>query len=189
MSSQNIKDKIIDSALEMAALRDWRNVTLADISMGAGVSLDVMADMFECREDILDAYARRVDKVVLAAFPNGVEGEDARARLFDCLMERFDRLNDDRAAVVSILQTFVIDPKQALSGFPSLGRSMTWTLEACDIETSGFKGLARVAGLMGVFMWVMRAWRDDSAPDMPKTMAALDRALERVDWVSQRLGL
>lgn len=189
MSSQNIKDKIIDSVLEMAAMRDWPNVTLADIAMGADVGLDTVSELFECREDILDAYARRVDKAVLAAFPQGVDGEDARARLFDCLMERFDRLNDDRAAVKSILQSFATDPKQALSGFPSLGRSMTWTLEACGIETSGFKGLARVAGLMGVFMWALRAWRDDDAVDMPKTMAALDRALERVDWACQRLGL
>lgn len=188
MASQSIKDKVIDTTLELAAMRDWRNVTLADIASVAGISLADLSEVFECREDILDAYARRVDRAVLASFPDGVEGDTERERLFDALMERFDRLNDDRAAVLSILNTYVSDPKQVLTGFPSLGRSMTWTLEACGIETSGWRGCARVAGLIGVFVWALRVWRDDTGADMPKTMAALDRALGRVEGVSERLG-
>lgn len=180
---------VVDGALEMAALRDWQDMTLADIAMASGVELGQMSEIFECREDILEAYAKRIDRDVLAQFPNGVEGADEKERLFDALMERFERLNQDRDAVLSILKTYASDPKQVLSGFPALGRSMTWTLEACGVETSGYKGLIRVAGLMGVFMWGLRVWRQDESPDLAKTMAALDKALGRVESVSLRVGL
>jgi hypothetical protein len=105
------------------------------------------------------------------------------------LMERFERLNKDRAAVVSILGSFKDDPKQMVISLPHLGRSMTWILEAAGIETLGWRGALRVAGLSVVYLYVLRVWTGDDTPDMPKTMAALDRALARVESWAGKTGL
>ena len=96
-------------------------------------------------------------------------------------MERFDVIGDDHEAVVSILKSFRMDPKQAVISLPHLGRSMSWTLEAAGIETSGMKGAIRVAGLTGIYINVLRTWIEDDSEDLSKTMAALDRNLLRAE--------
>ena len=68
-----------------------------------------------------------------------------RDKTFDVLMGRFDRLNQDRDAVKSILKASCTDPKQLVIGMPNVARSMAWMLEACEIETQGWRGALRVA--------------------------------------------
>ena len=176
----------IDAALALAARRDWGNVTLADIARGAKLSLSQLSQMFECREDIVVAYERRVDADVLASYSGSGSERD---QVFDILMERFERLNADRAAVLSILKASCTDPKQLVIGMPNVARSMAWMLEACGVETQGWRGALRVAGVTGVYAWTLRSWRDDDTRDMAKTMATLDRALGRMEQVANTLSL
>lgn len=178
----------VDAALALAAARDWANVTMADIAEEAGMSLADLARMFDGREDVLSAYARRVDGDVLESYDTPAGGSH-RDMLFDILMERFDRLNRDRDAVVSIIGSLCADPKQMVIALPHLGRSMTWMLEACGIETLGWRGAARVAGLSVIYLYALRIWKDDDTSDMAKTMAALDRALDRTERWAETLGL
>lgn len=175
---------VLDAALRLAARRDWVNVRLADIAKEAGVSLGALAEMFDSKEDIVGAYQARVDRDVLESFSSsGAE----RDQIFDILMERFDRLNADRAAVVSMLSNK--DPKQIVTSLPHVARSMAWMLEACGIDTDGPRGALRVAGLAGIYIWTLRTWRDDESADMAKTMATLDKLLGRAESIAATIGL
>ncbi len=176
----------VDAALRLASGRDFVNVTLTDIADEAGITLGDMSEMFECREDIICAYERRVDKDVLESFSSSGSERD---QIFDILMERFDRLNQDRAAVVSILGSVRADPKQMVISLPHVGRSMAWMLEACGIETIGIKGALRVAGLSGIYLWTLRTWCEDDSEDMAKTMATLDKLLGRAESIAGTLSL
>jgi hypothetical protein len=101
-------------------------------------------------------------------------------------MERFDALNEQRAGIVAILDSFRHDPKQAVITLPHLGRSMSWMLDAAGIDTGGVKGLMKIAGLTAVYLDTLRAWKDDDSEDMAKTMAALDRNLARAEtWATR----
>ena len=180
---------VIDAALKLASKRDWENVTLADIAKAAGISLAALSQMFECREDILAAYARRVDTDVLDSFDGSGEGPAGRDQLFDIMMERFERLNNDRAALLSILASAKTDPKQWVIALPQTAKSMAWMLEASGMDTLGWKGAARVAGLSAVYLWTMRAWLQDDSPDLGKTMATLDKALGRAESIANTVNL
>ena len=182
------RDAAIDAALALAAERNWATVGIGDIARAAGLSLAALHELFDDKSDILAAYNRRVDRRVLESF-GGDAGDSARDRLFDILMERFDILNEDRAAIVSILTSFHTDPKEAVIAFPHLGRTMAWMLEAAGIETTGMTGAARVAGLGVAYLAALRIWKDDQSPDMGKTMAALDRYLDRGESIIKTLGL
>lgn len=177
---------VVDAALRLAAKRDWANIALADIAREAKMDLSGLSQMFECREDIVCAYGRRVDADVLKNFESDGSERDV---VFDILMNRFERLNKDRKAVESILGDACTDPKQMVIALPHIARSMAWMLEACDIATTGWKGALRVAGTSGVYLWVLRTWRKDDSADLSKTMAALDRALGRAESLSGMLGL
>lgn len=184
----DIRQMVVDVALRLAARRDWDRVTLKDIARNAKISLADLSAAFDGKEDILAAYGRRVDQDVLASYPDGVPGSEDKDRIFDCLMERFERMNGDRAALTSIIRASCTDPKQIVISMPGVARSMLWTLEICGIDTGGWRGAARVAGLTGVYLWVLRTWIGDDSEDMARTMAALDRALDRCSKWSESLG-
>jgi AcrR family transcriptional regulator len=181
-----LRASIVDAALRLAARRDWDNITLSDIAKEAKTSLSALHAMFECREDIICAYGRRIDADVLEAFSG--EGSE-RDQLFDILMERFERLNKDRKALKSVLGSLCKDPKQMVISFAHLAKSMSWMLEAVGITTTGWQGALRIAGLTGIYIWVLRIWRNDDSVDMSKTMAALDKALDRAERCANSLGL
>ena len=187
-SAGNIKDKAVKAALKLAAEKGWEHVSLRDIGDEAGIPLAELHDYFEDRLDILTALGRMIDRKTLENSGQGEAGISHRDRLFDILMERFDVLNEHRDGITAILRTFKCDPKQAIISLPHLCRSMSWMLDAAGIETSGIKGVARIAGLTGLYLKTLWVWMDDVSEDMAKTMAALDKNLERAERMANSFG-
>lgn len=184
-----IKDRAVDAAFDLAARIGWDMVTMTDIAEEAQVSLADLSDHFDDKSDILVTYGRRIDRKVLEAVGAASPDETPRDRLFEILMERFDLLNDDKESIISILSSFKLDPKQAVISLPHLGRSMAWTLEAAGIETTGIKGAIRVAGLVGFYLNAVRVWMSDDSGDMAKTMASLDKGLNRAESLANNFML
>lgn len=175
-----LRERAVRAALGLAARQPWSAVTMRDIARAAKCTLAELYDVFEDRHDILAAYGRQLDRRVMESVTvDG--GAPERDLLFDVLMARFDVLNEDRAAVVSILKSFCTAPKDALISLPHLGRSMVRMLEAAAIDPNGPRGTATALGLAGVYLYTLKAWMDDESEDMGKTMAALDRALGRAE--------
>lgn len=179
-SKKTVKDAIIDAALALAAAEGWNDVSFNQIILAAGVGRAEALEYFDDKTDIIVAFGRRVDARVMENIAFG-EGMSPREKLFDVLMERFDILNDERDAIISILESFKGDPKQAIVSLPHLAKSMTRALDIAGIETDGFKGCGRVTGLIGVYLYVVRTWKEDDTADMAPTMAALDKALEMAE--------
>lgn len=180
-SIKPVKERAIAAALDLATRMGWDMITLSDIADKAHCTLAELSELFDDKADILAAYERSVDKKVLESFAEPDLAAPERDRLFDILMERFDVLNENRAAMVSVLKSMMLDPKQAVIGLPHLGRSMAWMLEAAGIDSSGLKGALKVAGLSAVYVYALRAWTKDDSADLSKTMAALDRGLNRIE--------
>lgn len=184
------KDAIIQAALILAAEQGWSNLSMHTIAVHADVSMDMMIALFDDKADILNAIGKHVDRQVAESLGAGVsEEEPERDRLFDVLMERFDILNENRAAFISIVDGTTRDPKQAVTAMPWLCQSMGRMLELAKIESHGWQGAIRIMGLSGVYLKVMRDWIKDDSPDMAATMAALDKALAQVDRWADRLGM
>ena len=180
-STVTLKERAVAGALDLAARMGWDMITMTDIADKTHASLAELSDVFDGKEDILVAYGRQIDKRVLETCANPDPSTPERDRLFEILMERFDVLNENRDAVVSILKSFTLDPKQAVISLPHLGRSMAWMLEAAGIDTTGMKGAIRVAGLTIVYLNAVRHWMKDDSEDLSATMAALDKSLNRAE--------
>ncbi len=182
MAAKNtsLKDKVVTAMLTLAAQQPWNMISFEDITVEAGVDNREALEYFDDKNDVLAAYGRLVDRKVLEN-ASAATDEPCRDKLFDLLMERFDVLNEDRDAMLSILQGFRGDPKEAVLSFPHLGRSMSRTLEAAGIETNGISGCVKVTGLIGIYLYTVRVWKADDSADMAQTMAALDKALDRTE--------
>lgn len=185
------KDDLVRVAMNLAAERAWADLTLRDIAQAADMSLVDLHEVFEDKTDVLVALGRMIDRQVLENMGDidpMASDLSERDMLFDILMERFDILNEYRAGIVSVLGSFLPDPKQAIISMPYLCKSMSWMLEAAGVDTTGISGALKVTGLCGVYLNVLRIWKDDEGVDMPKTMAALDKDLGRGEKVLNMFG-
>lgn len=179
--AKSIPEKIVDAALKRASEMSWEYITLSDIAKEANVEMADFRDFFEDKTDILVAYGRRVDRKVLANVKTVNMDESEKDRLFEALMERFDIINEDRIAVISILKSMKSDPKALLISAPHLKHSMAWMMEAAGIQSHGWKGAGQLVALTLTYLNVVRTWKSDETEDMAKTMAALDKGLARYE--------
>ncbi|PCI99088.1 MAG: TetR family transcriptional regulator [Alphaproteobacteria bacterium] len=185
----DIKQKILDSALHLAVEQGWEYTTLRDIAEHAGVSASDLYDTIDDKNDVLVILGRKIDKEIMGNIDLSDDGAtNSRDRLFDIMMDRYEALNEYREGVVSILESFKCDPKQAVISMPHLCKSMGWMLEVSGIETAGIKGALKVVGLTGVYIKVLKVWAEDESADLSKTMSALDKALERAEKAANILG-
>ena len=172
----------IEAALRLAAERGWANLSLAEIAAEAGVPMSEFYQHFPSRQAILTRLSRRTDLEVLASVDTDPPEGDARERLFDVLMRRFDALQPYRDGLRAVARAASRDPLALTCGVAGLNRSMAAMLEAAGTPASGLSGLLRVHGLTAVYLAAFRTWLRDESEDRSQTMAVLDRALRRADF-------
>ena len=182
-----IPQHLIDTALRLAAERGWAGLSLGDIAAEAKLPLSKIYPVFSSKAAILAGFSTMIDAKVLAELDEEDEEGDARDRLFDVLMSRFDALQPYRAGLGNILYDLLRDPAAAACALPGLQRSMALMLEAAGLSASGPKGLIRIKGLAAIYLASLRVWLRDDSLDMAKTMAALDGYLRRVEGLLRRV--
>lgn len=180
MAATSDLDRLIDSALALAERRGWRALALADIAREAKLPLARVHGLAPSKTAILEALMRRTDAAVLSGTPAD-PGDDARDRLFDAVMRRFDALAPAKAGLRAIAHDLSGDPATALGLGPGLMRAMAWTLEAAGIDSGGWRGRLKTKGLALLYLAVLRVWLGDESPEQAKTMAALDRGLRQAE--------
>lgn len=184
----DVRGRLLRSALTLAAAGGWHSASLAAVAADAGVSLGDAHAAFPTRLALLGGLLSRTDRQVLADGPADID-DAPRDRLFDILMRRFDALAADGEGMRAIVRDMPGDPLNALLLAPCFAASMAWMLEAAGLPATGIGGSLRVKGLAIVYLTTLRTWLDDDSIDMAKTMAALDRNLQRADSVARRLPL
>ena len=99
---QDLREKIIDALMDLAAGRPWDTISLSDVAERAGVSLAQFRDAFPSKGAILGAFSRRIDKIVMDATTDDLAPESDKDRLFDVLMRRFDAMAPYKKALINI---------------------------------------------------------------------------------------
>jgi AcrR family transcriptional regulator len=172
------RDKIIAALMALLAERRFEEISLNDIAARAGVSLLTIRQEFSGKVAMLAAHAKELDRKVLAGGTADMAEESPRERLFDVLMRRLEAMAGERAAIRSLLRSAMFDPPLALALNSVAVRSQQWMLAAAGIDAAGPSGMVRAQGLALLFARVLRTFVDDD-DDNARTMAALDRELDR----------
>jgi AcrR family transcriptional regulator len=179
VSVTDIEEKTIRAALDLAAVKPWRQIGLGAIAAAVPIDLAELYALFPTKAAILTVLHRRVDLQMLDDPTDPTE--PARDRLFEVLMHRFEALQPYRLGLRGLARH--PDP-DLLPLLPLLPRSLGWVLEAAGVRTDGIAGIVRVKLLGLVWLSVFRRFLDDDGPDLAATMAALDRALDRAEpWL------
>jgi AcrR family transcriptional regulator len=172
------REKIVAAFMALLAEKRFEEIDLGEIAARAGVSLATLRGEFGSKIAILAAHAKEIDRKVLSGSTADMAEETERERLFDVLMRRLEAMADERDAIRSLVRSAMFDPPLALA-LNSIGvRSMQWMLAAAGVGTAGPGGMMRAQGLALLFAHVLRTFVDDD-DDNARTMAALDRELDR----------
>lgn len=183
----DIANHIVTTAVDLAAEKGWRALTLADVAQAARVPMSALYRHCPTKPDLLAGFSRMIDQAVLSEGLPGEE-ESPRDRLFDLMMRRFDVLSGHRAGVKAILRDLRLDPLTTLLQARQLELSMRWTLQSAGISTAGLLGRARVQALGLIYGLVLRAWEQDDSPDLDRTMKALDQRLRQAEQWENTFG-
>lgn len=184
--STEIEDRVVDAAFDLAATHPWRGITMADIAAKAGLDLIALHPALATRDDVLVAFIRRIDRLVLAGDDPASAGEPAADRVFDVVMRRLEALLPYRPGLISILAAERWRPLAAAGRVPALLRSLGWMAESARVGT-GLTGGLRRGEIAAVFISVLPAFLADGGDDLGKVMALLDRRVKRLDSLLRRL--
>lgn len=181
MEDTEFDQAMVAAAFEQAALTGWRGLSIVEAARAAGLPLDRARARYPGPAAVLMRFGLLADQAALSDVPAEPLPRD---RLFDLLMRRFDVLQQHRGGMLALLQYLPTDPGLALALSAATGRSMAWMLEAAGVSAAGLTGRLRSAGLVGVWAYALRAWKDDLSPDLASTMSALDKALDQAEKLS-----
>ena len=177
--------KLADGALVLAAETSWHRVTLSDVCAASDVRLMDCAKASITKIHIIAHLDSLLDQAMLGAQAKVDRTQSVRDRLFDVVMSRFDTMEENRSAWISILQADKSDTIASLARSARRARGGAWALEASGVNASDLKGAGRAIALAGIMQRVESVWLDDG-PDLAKTMARLDQELRTSeDWVGR----
>ncbi len=173
------RETILASFLVLLAERPFERIGLGDVAAEAGVSLSELRAAYGSTFDMVAAFVRDTDRKVLAVPTDDMADEPARDRLFDVLMRRFDVLGPHKRALRSLADSARRNPFFALALNRLAVRSQQWMLAAAKIDTAGLPGAVRAQGLAVIHARVLQTFLRDEDPALARTMAALDRELDK----------
>lgn len=174
-------DKMIDAALELAATKRWRDLSISEIAAHADVSLDAALMTLPSRGHILKALIDRVDRDVFSSLDDDPLDGSTKDKLFDLLMRRFDSLQGHQAAIASVTSDLARDPMMLGCLSSRFLKSMALTLQAAGASSEGCAGLVRTKALGLIQLNAARAWLKEESDGLEHTMSTLDKGLQRAE--------
>jgi ubiquinone biosynthesis protein COQ9 len=185
MTDSEFDAALVTAVLAEAGLRGWRGASVVEASRDAGLDLARVRTRFPSKLKVLQQFGTMADQAALSDTPGTGAVKD---RLFDMIMRRIDVLQAHRAGVLAVLDAAAMDPGLGLFLGRLSSRSMAWLLEGAGLSAAGLRGMLRAQGLLGVWLWSVRAWREDESADLSATMTALDKALDRAAQLARTMG-
>lgn len=189
MNSAPAPDRpLVEALFHLVAAQGWRGVSISRLAAESGVPAAELLARYPSRLGLLRSFGEVVmDEVAAGTVPD--QGGTPRDRLFDVLMRGLDALAPYKDGLRRLMHEMLTDAVLAGAMAPIFQRSMERMLDLAEIDSTGFKGRLRAAGLTAVWIRAVHVWSKDTSEELGPTMAALDRALERAEQAARSFGL
>ncbi len=188
MATAKTRQKILKAFIGLLSEHAYEEVSLPLVARTADVKLSTLRECYSSKKALVEAFAQMIDTDVLDALDTDMDDQPARDRLFDVLMSRIDHLAPYKDAVRSVSKAVRDNPALALEFNSIAVRSQRWMLIGAGIEVSGLKGRFMSQGLAVAFGRVVETWLDEDDEGMPRTMAKLDKELDRGEGWMKKLS-
>jgi AcrR family transcriptional regulator len=185
-----VRDRIVDTALELAGERGWANVRLYQVAERAGVPLTAIGAEFRDQDALANAWFARALNALEQTPPEMLAGRPARERLHLVMMRWFDALAPHREVTGEMLRAklYPSHPQHWMPLIFDLSRLVHWFLDAARIASTGRARQLAEIGLTAIFLASLRVWLRDSA-ESERTRIYLHRRLDGADrWLTRLTG-
>ncbi len=181
---------LLDLAFQQIAEEGLGGFSRVALARGSGRKLTEVYEEFPTRMAVLAALGRRLDRAMLAIDPAELDGMTVRERLFELIMRRLEAMTPYREGLRRLARESRREPALLLQSLCNLERFAGWLTEAAGIRRRGLMAVAAGPALIAVYVRVFDVWLADESPDLARTLASLDRHLERLErlagWLSRR---
>lgn len=169
----------VEAALRLAATRRWSELSLTDICQEAGRPLTQYYD-FSGPGGLALALESYFDLQMSA---EACELDDpARLRLFDVIMLRFEAMEAYRSGLTSYQDWRDRSVTGLAVRLSARLKTAGWALSCAGLDKpDGVPEGVREAALGWVVSRAENAWRQETGPDLSRTMAALDAGLLKAE--------
>ncbi|NIR28912.1 MAG: TetR family transcriptional regulator [Gammaproteobacteria bacterium] len=182
-----MRERIVDAALELGEALGWEAVRLYDVAEAAGLGLEDIRRHFKEKEAITDAWFDRADRALLeAAGDPEVMALPSRERLHRLIMAWLEALAPHRRVTREIIWNR-LEPGHLHVQLPSvlrISRTVQWIREAARREATFLRRAIEETALTGIFVTTFCYWLRDDSQDLRDTRRVLDGllgALERLE--------
>jgi ubiquinone biosynthesis protein COQ9 len=172
-------DPFLKEALEIIGKKGWSHFELKDLANDKTSLADVYAH-FPARLSILEALGKYIDQATLENLDVFGPSETPKDRLFSIMMTRFDAMTPLKPFIKTLWQDGWKEPLTIVSSLPMGLNSMTWLLQAADVDTTGIHGALRVKAFAVCYLSTVWAWLADDTLESEQTMVELDKNLQRL---------
>jgi ubiquinone biosynthesis protein COQ9 len=186
MSEAGLRDRIVDTALALAAQSSWERLRLFQVAEALDIGLEEVRREFREKEDLIDAWFDRADAaLLLAAADPALEGLNARERLHRLLMAWFDALAAHRRVSRQMIQGR-LEPGHVhiqARGLLRVSRTVQWWREAAQREAAYLGRALEETVLTGIYLTSFAYWLNDESTESAGTRRLLDRLLRGSEWL------
>ena len=184
-----LRERIVDAALDLAEEVGWDAVRLRAVAGRLGVPLAALRAEFRDADAVANAWFGRAGAAMLAPQPKRSAALPASERVHRVMMRWFDALAPHRAVSGQMLsaKVYLPHPHHWAPLIFDVSRTVQWIREAAILDAVGRRKQVEEIGLTLLFLAVLRRWLGDKSPGQEETRAFLARRLERADGLMARL--
>ena len=172
-------------AFALIAERGWRGFGMTELARRADLPLAEVQAQLPDRAALAQRLARRLDSRMLDIKVAELDGLSPRERVFELLMRRFDAMAPFKEGLRVLARQAPGDLGLLAAGLCNLGRVTASLVDAAETgDAPAVRAVARkVLGV--IYARAFRVWLDDDTPDLARTLAELDRGLQRAEGMAR----
>lgn len=180
MQKNKIGDRIVLSALKLAAKNPWHKITLEEIAKNAKISLSKMKRLFPDKLYIIQEIVNFIDNEMERKVKT--RKKDYRyipsdEKLFEIIMTRLDVMQKYRDGITSIMKSIIKDPSIVISVTNAHLKSTERILKFSKAKKKQIESPLILITLI-IYQLTLAFWLfGDISPDKAKTMSFLDFCL------------
>jgi AcrR family transcriptional regulator len=183
-----VRDRIVDTALELAQKHGWANLRLYQVAERADVPLARIGAEFRDQDALANAWFERALTTVERLPPEALSGQPAPERLHLVIMHWFDALAPHREVTGAMLRQklYPSHPQHWVPLIFDLSRLVHWFLDAARIASTGRARQMAEIGLTVIVLGSLRVWLRDDSAGSERTRSYLQRRLDAADrWLTR----
>ena len=177
-----LQDRILDKALEQAEASSWEQLHLHAVAAALNISLDEIRQYFPQKDDLVEAWFDRADRVLLSA----VHSEDfLDLPLYERLQQVIVSWLDALAPHHRLTREMLVYKFECghihlqVLGIMRISRTVQWFSEAACHDSTGLQRIIDECALTTIYLTTFARWLFDDSADCRKSKDLLNTALRQ----------